>query len=93
MTMIIVVMFTMILTMLFLLDAKVLLMVAVGSLSAIGLSRCAMLRHNWLDGWEEDELVPVEIREDQESEAAPSCWIISRRTARRPGWTSSVWAS
>ena len=71
-TMIIVVMFTMILTLLFLLEAKVMLMVAVGSLSAIGLSRCATLLHNWLAGWEEDELDPVEIREDHEPEAAPS---------------------
>ena len=71
-TAIITVMFVTILTMLFLLNAKVVFFGIVGILSVAGLGCGAMLLHNWLAGWEDDELDPVEIREDHDPEAAPA---------------------
>lgn len=71
-TAIILVMFVTILTMLFLLKAKAVFFGIVGILAAAGLGCCAMILHKWLAGWDEDELDPVEIREDHEPEAAPA---------------------
>lgn len=71
-TAIIVVMFVMIITMLFLLNAKIIFFVIMGILAAVGLGCGAIFLHSWLAGWDEDELDPVEIREDHEPEAAPA---------------------
>lgn len=71
-TAIIVVMFVTILTMLFLLNAKIIFFVIMGILAAGGLGCGAIFLHSWIAGWDEDELDPVEIKEESEPKDDPA---------------------